>query len=306
MPKLKKANRHRQDIPLLLSTDIAGILFFKPELYYQLYQTISADAAFLDGVEFLPFRFNHHLAHHHLHNLKIPILGVHGPLAWNTPDKSWSEKMYAMVFAQVTSNLKTAFNITAINKPKYLLFHEPDLDQCQLHHQLSKFLKRDRNPIIMIENVYRPNSLQLSVDKVLRLHQQNRAGIMIDLVHLLQEVMGIFSSFKNYHHQLTAKNMTPIWQKMLIAMDQALQQIQIAGLHIPIGTNHDSLPWDLLTTAHWQALSQLLDKHQRRLIALTLENQHPETILGIRKKDLPAIIKDKKKKIKSLVRNRVI
>ena len=306
MPKLKKTHRHRPQIPLLLSTDIAGIMAFKTAHYYQLINTISADCGHIDGVEFLPFRFNHRRVQKMLCQSKIPIIGVHGPLAWNTPDKNSFEKIYASLFSHVMPSLKTALNIVEHTQPQYLLFHEPDFGQCHFNRQLAAYLKKESTPIIMLENVYRPNSLQISVNQANKLITQTQAGIMIDLVHLLMEVMAVFSSSQNYHRQLNQANISQYWTKMIEAMDQALQQVPMAGLHIPIGTNHDSLPWDLLTATHWQQLAQLLDQHQERLIALTLENQHSETILSLTNKHLPAIIKDKKKKIRTLIRHRVL
>ncbi len=306
MPKLKKSKRHRHQVPLLLSTDIAGIFSLQPHLFYQLYQTLSADCYDIDGVEFLPFRFSHRRLQKILNQFNIPVIGVHGPLAWNTPNRNNLEKAYMALFTTAMPNLKTTFKITNQTKPKYLLFHEPDLNQYCVYRKLSNYLKQETTPIIMLENVYRPHSLQISVTQTKKLLHQTQAGIMIDLVHLLMEVMESYNFFTDYRHQLNNKNITHYWHKMLWEMDKTLEQIPIAGLHIPIGTNHDSLPWQLITIKHWHELAKLLDKHQNRLIAMTLENQHTENILSLTPKHLPAIIKDKKKKIKLLLRTQVL
>jgi hypothetical protein len=306
MPKLKKPARHRSQVPLLLSTDIAGIFARQPQLFYQLYQTLSADCCPIDGVEFLPFRFSHQRVHNSLKKFNIPIIGIHGPMAWNTPDRSTFEKAYVGMFTSVMPSLNTALNLTTQANPNYLLFHEPDFTTCCFSKQLNTYLKQENTPTILLENVYRPDSLQISVNQAKKLLNQTQAGVMIDLVHLLMEVMESFSSFSDYRRQLNSKNMTEHWLKMLFAMDKAMAQIPVAGLHIPIGTNHDSLPWELITDQHWGQLAKLLDKHQDRLIALTLENQHSETILSLNKRHLPEIIKDKKRKIRTLIRTRVL
>ena len=306
MPKLKKALRHHHQVPLLLSTDIAGIFATQPQLFYQLLQTISADCCPIDGVEFLPFRFSHPRVQQALEKFNIPIVGIHGPMAWNTPDRNLFEKAFVALFSNVMPSVSSTLKLTTATKPNYLLFHEPDLDQCCFSQQLQQYLKQENTPTILLENVYRPHSLQISVNSAQRLGNQTRAGVMIDLVHLLREVMEVFNSFSNYQHRLNPDNMSEYWLKMLWEMDRALEQIPVAGLHIPTGTNHDSLPWKLITDDHWQQLAQLLDKHQDRLIALTLENQHFETILSLNKKQLPAIIKDKKMKLKTLLRTRVL
>lgn len=306
MPKRKQIKRHRSQVPLLLSTDIAGIFALNPQLFYQLMQTLDADCCHIDGVEFIPFRFSQHRAHLALDKLNIPIIGIHGPIAWDTPDKSLLEKIYVTPFSGVMSSIKTTLNLTAKIKPRYLLFHEPDLDQCCFTQQLTSYLKQESTPIILLENVYRPNSLQISVNKTKRLLNQTQAGIMIDLVHLLREVMEVFNCFSNYHRQLNPDNIDQYWLKMLVAMDEALDQIPAAGLHIPLGSNRDSLPWELLKEKHWRQLAKLFDKHQNRLIALTLENQHLETVFSMNKKQFPAIIKDKKKKIETLLSTGVL
>ena len=306
MPKIKKPTRHRSQVPLLLSTDIAGIFARQPQLFYQLYQTLSADCCTIDGVEFLPFRFSHQRVLQTLTKFNIPIIGIHGPMAWNTPDRNIFEKAYVGMFSTVMPSLNTALDITSKSKPNYLLFHEPHFTTCCFTRKLNTYLKQENTPTILLENVYRPDSLQISVNQAKKLLNQTQAGMMIDLVHLLMEVMESFSFLSDYRRQLNHKNMSEYWQKMLFAMDKAMEQIPVAGLHIPIGTNHDSLPWGLITDQHWQELAKLLDKHQDRLIALTLENQHPEAILSLNKKHLPAIIKDKKDKIKTLLRTRVL
>jgi len=306
MPKIKKSPRHRSQVPLLLSTDIAGVFALNPQLFYQLIQTLSADCCQIDGVEFLPFRFSYHRVRQALQKFNIPIIGIHGPIAWNTPNRSLWETIYVAPFSVVMPSLETALKLTTKTKPSYLLFHETDLDKCCFTKQLTTYLKQESTPTILLENVYRANSLQISVNKVKRLLNQTQAGVMIDLVHLLHEVMGLYSPFINYQRQLTPDNINEYWLKMLLAMDKTLEQIPVAGLHIPIGTNYDSLPWELITTAHWQQLARLLDKHQDRLIALTLENQHLETAFSINKKQLPNIIKDKKTKIKTLLQTRVL
>lgn len=306
MPKLKKHSRHRHQVPLLLSTDIAGIFATQPQLFYQLMQTLSADCCPIDGVEFLPFRFSYQRMQQALSKFKVPIVGIHGPVAWNTPDRNLLEKSYVALFSHVMPSLKSAFKLTTQTQPNYLLFHEPDLDQCCFNRQLQDYLKQENTPTILLENVYRPNSLEISVNSAQKLLNQTQAGVMIDLVHLLREVMGVFSSFSNYHHRLNTNNIDDYWLKMLWAMDKALEQIPVAGLHIPIGTNHDSLPWKLISDKHWRQLAKLLDKHNDRLIALTLENQHFETILSLHKKQLPTIIKDKKDKIRTLLKTDVL
>lgn len=306
MPKRKKLKRNRPQIPLLLSTDIAGIFATKPHLFYQLIQTLDADCCHIDGVEFLPFRFSYRRVQQALKKFNIPIIGIHSPIAWDTPDRNFWETIYAAPFSSVMPSVKTALKLTATTKPNYLLFHEPDLDKCCFTRQLTTYLKQESTPTILLENVYRPNSLQISVDKVKKLQSQTRAGVMIDLVHLLMETLGIFSSFTDYRRALNKQNIDSIWLKMLIAIDKALEQIPVAGLHIPIGTNRDSLPWQLLKTKHWQQLAKLLDKHQDKLIALVLENQHLETALSMNRKHLPAIIKNKKKKIKTLLQAGVL
>ena len=306
MPKLKKTKRHRSQVPLLLSTDISGIFATQPQLFYQLYQTLSADCCPINGVEFLPFRFSHQRVHQTLDKFNIPIMGIHGPVAWNSYNRNLFEKAYISIFANIMPSLNTTLKITTQTKPNYLLFHEPDFQKCCFSRQLHDYLKQENTPTILLENVYRPDSLEISIKSAKKLLNQTQAGVMIDLVHLLQEVMKVFSSFTNYHHQLNSKNMTEYWHKMLWAMDKALEQIPVAGLHLPIGTNHDSLPWKLITNQHWQQLTKLLDKHQDRLIALTLENQHSETMLSLNKKHLPAIIEDKKDKIKTLLRTQVL
>lgn len=306
MPKRKNKPRHRPQIPLLLSTDILGVLAIKPKLFYQLLQTLDADCCQIDGVEFLPFRPSHRRVLKKLNKFNISAHGIHAPVAWNTPNRKLFEKLYVGIFSSITPSLFITYHLTSKIQPKYLLFHEPDLDKCCFVRKLTHYLQQEFTPAILLENVYRPNSLQISVDKAKKLQSQTQAGVMIDLVHLLMEIKGVFSSFSDYRRALNKKNIDSTWIKMLTAMDKALEQIPIAGLHIPIGTNRDSLPWELLTDKHWSQLAKLMDKHQDRLIALVLENQHMETIITLTDKQLPSIIKDKKEKIKVLLNSQVL
>lgn len=306
MPKIKPPKRHRHQVPLLLSTDIAGVFALKPKLFYQLTQTLSADCCPIDGVEFLPFRFSHQRVHLALDKFKIPIVGIHGPVSLTNPSRGLLETMYVAPFAGVMPSLGGTLKLTTKTKPNYILFHEPDLDKCCFTRQLTEYLKQEDTPTILLENVYRPNSLQISVNKAKRLSNQTRAGVMIDLVHLLHEVTGLFSLFNNLRRRLNPDTVDEYWLLMLLAMDKALSQVPVAGLHIPTGTNHDSLPWQLITTKYWQQLALLLDKHQKRLMVITLENQHLETAFSMTEKQLPNIIKDKKKKIKTLIQTRVL
>ncbi len=306
MPKPKKIKRHRSQVPLLLSTDISGIFSVQPDLFYQLFHTLSADCCPIDGVEFLPFRFSKDRVKKTLDKFNIPITGIHAPVAIDTPDRGLGMKLFVTPFSLVMPSLHSTLKLTSQSKANYLLFHEPDLDKCCVTKQLNSLLKKDHKQVILLENVYRPNSLKISVQKAKKLAKQTQAGVMIDLVHLLMEVMGVFSFFDNYHYKLNSKNIDRYWSAMLFEMDKALKQIPIAGLHIPIGTNRDSLPWEIITTKHWQQLAKILDKHQDRLVALTLENQHLETVISMNKKHLPQIIKDKKRKIKTLIKTRVL
>jgi hypothetical protein len=306
MPKIKKAIRYRHQVPLLLSTDIAGIFALNPQLFYQLIQTLTADCCHIDGVEFLPFRFSHQKVHQALTKANIPIIGIHGPVAWNTTERNLFEKLYCLPFAGVMPSLNSAYQLTTKAKPNYLLFHEPDFNDCCFSKKLTAYLKQENTATILIENVYRANSLQISVDQAKKLANQTQAGVMIDLVHLLHEVMELHSFFTSYHRRLNSKNIDEYWLKMLIQADLALEQIPVACFHIPLGTNHDSLPWKLLNTKHWQQFAKLLDKHNDRLIALTLENQHLETVLSMTAKKLPTLIKDKKEKIQTLISTRVL
>ncbi len=57
MPRIKKAKRHRNQVPLLFSTDIAGIFALNPQLFYQLVQTLSADCYHIDGVVIFTLSF---------------------------------------------------------------------------------------------------------------------------------------------------------------------------------------------------------------------------------------------------------
>jgi len=306
MPKLKKMKRHRHQVPLIISTDIAGVFALKPKLFYQLFQTLSADCCQIDGVEFLPFRFSHHRVQPALEKFKIPVVGIHGPVALTNPNRGLFETMYVAPFAGVMPSLGATLKLTTKTKLNYILFHEPDLDKCCFTRQLTEYLKQEDTPAILLENVYRPNSLQISVNKAKRLSNQTQAGVMIDLVHLLHEVTGLYSLFNNLRRRLGPDTVDEYWLKMLLAMDKALSQVPVAGLHIPTGTNHDSLPWKLITTKHWRQLALLLDKHQDRLMAITLENQHLETAFSLTEKQLPHIIKDKKKKIKTLIQTGVL
>ena len=306
MPKLRKPQRHRHQVPLLLSTDVAGVFALHPHLFYQLYQTLTADCCPIDGVEFLPFRFSHHRVQPALDKFNIPIVGIHGPVAMTASHRGLLETIYVTPFATVTPSVNATLKLANKTKPNYLLFHEPDLDKCCFTRQFADYLKQEDTPTILIENVYRPNSLQISINKARRLSNQTRAGVMIDLVHLLHEVMGLHSLLTNHHRRLNTTNIDEYWLKMLLAMDKALNQISIAGIHLPIGSSHDSLPWKTITPKHWRQLAKLLDKHQDRLIALTLENQHLETAFSMKKKHLPHLIKDKKTKIKTLIQAGVL
>ena len=113
MPRIKKAKRHRNQVPLLFSTDIAGIFALNPQLFYQLVQTLSADCCHIDGVEFLPFRFSYYRVQQALNKSNIPIVGIHGPVALNTPDRNLLEKIYLSPFSGIMPSLKTTLKLTA-------------------------------------------------------------------------------------------------------------------------------------------------------------------------------------------------
>lgn len=306
MPKLKKLRRHRPQIPVLLSTEINGILGLQPDSFYQLFQTLSADCCPLDGVEFLPFRLSYQRLCKTLQKMKIPILGMHAPVGWNHPGNSLPKKMFFFPFTQVTPSFTTTFKLTAKIKPNYLLFHENDLDICSLKRELHDFLQNNDPQLILLENIYRPDSLKKTLKKAKQLQSQTQAGVMIDLVHLLMEEMKIYSFFDNYQHHLNTKNINHYWELMLRSMGQILSKIHLAGLHIPLGGNRDSLPWELLEKKHWRELAQLIDRHQDRIKAITIENQHSETVLNLSKKRLPQLIKEKKMKLRTLFETGVL
>ena len=303
MSKRNQIKRHFPHIPLLISTDLTGVLALKPQLFYQLYHTISVDSCPLDGVEFLPFSPSHHRVEQMLTKFNIPIVGIHGPVLSDTPEKNLSEKIFSLPFVGITPSLKNAIKSTQRIQPSYLLFHEPDLDNCHFAQRVNNYLEQDSTPVILLENVYRPNSLQISVDKAKKLSNQTQAGVMIDLVHLLREVVKSFNSFSSYRQQINPDNIDQHWFQMLLMIDRALSQLPIAGFHIPLGSSRgDSLPWELIKAKHWRQLAQLINKHQKRLIAIVLENQHPENTLSINRKYLPKILQDKKHKLKTLVK----
>lgn len=306
MPAHKKTRIKQNHIPVLLSTDIAGVVAHRPQLFYQLYQTLRAECGVIEGVELLPFRLSWRRMMRSLEKFDIPIVGIHGPVGWNHPDRSWLNKMFVSIFASITPSFHTTFHLTSHIQPRYLLFHEPDLDQPALYLQLKKFLEHKPTPTLLLENVYRPNSLSHCVHHAQKLATQTQTGIMIDLVHLVLEVMGIYDFYINYHHHLNSQNIDAHWLQMLVKMDWALQQISLAGLHLPVGTNRDSLPWDLLQDTHWRQLAVMIDKHRQKLMVITLENQHLATAVSLTEPQLTNLIQDKKMKISTLIRAGVL
>ncbi len=307
------AFRRTTDLPLLFSTDLTGIFARKPEFFYQLFQTISADCVHLDGVELMPFRFSHERVRLSLKKYNVPVIGLHGPPACNISTRSPVDNLIVALFSAVTPNLKTTLKMNQQLKPQYFLVHEPDLDQPQIRDSITKHFfnwKQNQNvtkqPWLMIENVYRPNSLQETIKKVNQLNRQTKIGLMLDLTHLLHQVTGLNKIFSRFERVLDQKNIDEYWQLLLKQAHQAFSQVPKAGLHIPLGDTGDGLPFELLTNKHWQLLAQLIKHHKKKLLALTIENQHHCARLSLSKNSLPKLIKDKKKKLKILLKTGVI
>lgn len=300
-------------LPLLFSTDLTGIFAKKPELFYQLFQTISADCRQLAGLEFVPFRFSHRRVSQKLLEYNLPIVGLHGPPAWRIPTCSVKGNLIASIFASITPSLNTCLELNQSLKPKYFLIHELDLDQPLLRKKLiSHFQNWSKNqlhstkPIFMIENVYRQKSWQQTVKKINQLHQQTRTGLMLDLAHLLHQVTGLTKPFTHYEQLLNPDNIDHYWQKLLTESHQALNQVSLAAIHLPLGETSDGLPFDLIKAKHWQNLAGLIKHHQNKLLFLVIENQHAQTRLSLTEKYLPTLIKDKKRKLKTLLKAGVI
>ncbi len=294
--------------PILFSTDLTGIFAHKPELFYQLFQTISADCIQLDGVELMPFRFSSSRVVNQLQRYNLPIVGLHGPPAWNVPTRSLFYNLVVSIFAAATPNLSSTFRLNDRLKPQYFLIHEPDLDQPQIKkaiinhfHTWTKNKPEQNKPWLMVENVYRPQSLQLTVKKVNQLHRQTKTSLMLDLSHLLHQVTGLNLIFSRFEQVLDQNKIDDYWQLMIKQADLALAQVPKAGFHIPLGDTSDGLPDKLLTTKHWRQLAALIAHHHSKILVLVIENQHRAARLSLTEKFLPELIKDKKKKLQKLI-----
>lgn len=301
-----RPHRSRPNIPLLLSTDIAGIWGRNLQNFYQLYQTIEAEVCPLDGVEFMRFRFNHLALDKQLQKYQLPITGLHGNLGWNHPGKPLIAKIHSGIFSTVTPGFRQTFKTAHRLKPKYLLFHQPDFGMPSFRTKFNHFLESNPETIIMIENVFDENSLANSIVYAQQYKNSARMGVMIDLVHLLREVCDATKPFQDYRTLLNTTNFDRHWNKMLQEIREAFQQSPIIGFHIPLGNNLDSLPWDLIRNEHWQEFSKLMTKYEKQIKFLTLENQHPQAVLKLKNKDLAKIIADKKTKLSKLVQLGVI
>lgn len=307
------ADRCRPNLPLIFSTDLTGILAKKPELYYQLIQTLSVDCCPIDGVELVPFRFSYKRVIGQLKKYQLPVIGIHGPPAWNIPTRRKRDNLIAALFASITPSLSQTFRLNQQLVPRYFLLHEPDLDQpiiCQQVHQhfknWSETQPHQDRPCLMIENVYREESLQKTIEKVKCFQGQFRSGLMLDLAHLLHQVTGLTRPFTSFLRVLNSENIDHYWQQLLQETDRALNQVSLAGLHLPLGLTSDGLPFQLLEEEHWLQLADLIDQQQKKLMTLVIENQHLESRLTLTEKFLPELIKDKKMKLKILLRTGVL
>lgn len=257
---------------VLVSTDIVGI-WGKLDQVWQIYaKSLPALGGEQIAIELLAWQ---HLIKNSAKLEKPPqlsIRGIHGPTGHFMESPGIIEKSKAIIFQNIMADLETVVKarpdlFQAGQAENYLLVHEPELKR---KGKIETLAAMSYPSHILVENVLEVGSLQATVQKVAVLKEQKiSAGIMIDLVHLIKEYT---QSLKTLH-TLEQKTFNDTWKKVLMTVEEVINQLPKSGLHIPIGINGDSLPLELMTNQHWQDLAQVIKKLGEKIQWLTIENQ---------------------------------
>lgn len=238
----------------------------------------------------------------------IKIEGIHGPVNGSSAN-DFVERLkilaYSIAMADLSSVLSAAEKLADL---KYLVFHQDSLEKKKWVKQLTNFLNKNPQLILLVENVHTTGSFKKTLDKIDKFPETAQVGVMFDLVHFLVEMLRkyydkkIIHGIDDYRQDISPIEFDQIWTKMIQVIRQTIPKLKRVGYHIPIGNNYDSLPWNLISDKHLEQLAKLISEceDQGKLVTVTFENQHNETQLRLSDKSLEKIRPVKDQKIEAL------
>lgn len=289
---------------VLLSTDIAGFasnFSVMEKLYAAALPALSNQLL----VEMIAWG---HLTKKAITQAPFKTVGIHGQVGLPSHEPR-IERPILWVTSKLMKSTKELTQLPEdhplMAESDYLLIHEPEADREGTTLMLQQFSEKPSGKHVLIENILRPGSLKKAKLHVYEIDTVNgSAGLMIDLVHLMKEVIGEQSAFANLK-DLSQRQFDEAWKKTLELTRDMLGQIARSGLHLPIGVNSDSLPVTKMRKHHWQDLAVLLKEARHNVEWIVLENQQSNPAL-ILSRDIPQIADRNERITKMLAEYEVI
>lgn len=283
-----------------VSTDISG-LEGKPENVVSFYQDLWP---LMPGpnlpklqLEVIAWKHSYKSFQEGENHFGFRVAGWHGPVG---VDNWWVGGLQHQLKNRVFNvALVSVEELLELGQPPfngYLLIHEAETDRNGFKELIKT--KKISNPLLL-ENVPAPGSILKTTAKVIGLRQEGvNTGLMIDLGHLLLEN-------PDYQPKMKKADFLPVWDRILLQVRQALTQMTVAGLHLPIGTLRDCLPMVLMDEKAWQKLASLIHEFSC-LQYLTIENVHRPTLLRLTSGDEGRLKERTRQILQTLVKTQVI
>ncbi|MFA5827948.1 MAG: hypothetical protein WC841_01100 [Candidatus Shapirobacteria bacterium] len=207
-------------------------------------------------------------------NLGLKVNGIHGPPGCRAEAASKPPSLRSLFMGAVFDYLIVdPTRLVEISKKfpgAYILVHLPVVNSEKKIADMVGISQGFPANRLMVENLPEANSMGLTIAAVGRLKELGvRAGVMIDLVHLLYEL-------SQSGDIITGKIVEKYWENALQIIRQTASTIDTVGLHVPIGLKqNDSLPVVEMTLKKWTSLGKLLQECPP-IKYVTIENQREE------------------------------
>jgi hypothetical protein len=243
-----------------------------------------------------------HLSEKAVKNAPFKTTGIHGQVGIPSHEPG-IEKPIMWTTGHLMQSTKDLIQLPEDHplaaESQYLLIHEPEADREDSIIYLQRYSEKPSRKHVLIENILRPGSLKKAKLHVYEIDAVGgSAGMMIDLVHLMKEIIGEESAFANLK-DLGQHQFDSTWKKTLELTRDMLGQIARSGIHLPIGVNSDSLPIAKMRKHHWQDLATLLKETRENVEWIVLENQQANPLFTS-KREIPKIA-DRNQRIASML-----
>lgn len=249
------------------------------------------------NTEVLAFRHNFDQFATQLKRFGFCPVGVHGSSGPAVAEHDWVEKLKAPIFTRLF--LPTAELVRSPHLPNngYLLLHETELNNPAAK---AAVLTHPPDTLLVLENVVYPGSLSKTVDKIQELQElEINTGLMLDLLHLAKELGTV-------EQGMDKKAFSAIWNQVIAQADRVLSRVKVAGLHIPVGPNGDSLPLAVMGADQWRMLAGVISHHRNTIRFLTLENQQKGLQLRLAQSAIPELNRRNGRIVSSLIETGVL